>query len=374
MNIAHFTFEYPPSTTGGLGSYMESLVSYQKKLGDRIDVFFLDSCKPPSGTISLPFYLNGTLIYYNQKQLRELCNAGKYDAVICHDWAGALVSQPFYKQFIPLITTCHLPLSWDIGYYPDLPCDYADRLEFFAMAQSDLVIAVSNSVKQFLNRIYPFTQTKTEVVHNGIDTGFFQPGKKASQPILLYVGRFVEQKGFDLLPDIFALLKNSHTDLLFKIIGTGPLKSEIIKKLQDLNLLSSIKVYDFSDQQMVLELYREAAVVVIPSRHEPFGLVAAESMATETPVVASDVGGLGEIISDMEDSFLVPANDVKGFAEKISHVLSNKSLAKEVGQKARAKVLKYFDKEIGFKKTRTLYLDLINKIKEKVEQDLTAGT
>lgn len=359
MNVAQFSFEYPPSTTGGLGIYLQGLVEYQRGMGDRVDVFFLGSGQPPNGTISLPFYKSGELISYKLDQISKLNKQVPYDLIVCQDWAGIFASKPLWNQSIPLITTCHLPLAWDIGYYDDLPCEFADKLEFFAMVQSDLIIAVSNSVKHQLEETFSFTKGKIGVIYNGTDTTFFLPGLKSAHSVILYVGRFFEQKGFDLLPEIFFLLKKNHPDLFLKIIGTGPLKSEILRKFEDLNLIGSIKFYDFSPQEKVLELYREAAVVVLPSRHEPFGLVAIESMATATPVVASSVGGLKEIISHSEDGFLVTPSDVKGFADTISHLLNDKQHAEVIGRKARNKIIENFDQKICFKKTRSSYIDLI---------------
>lgn len=327
-------------------------------MGDRVDVFFLDNGEPPDGTISLPFYRDGELISYSLDQISRLSNGVQYDLIVCQDWAGIFVSQPLWKQPIPLVTTCHLPLAWDIGYYADLPCQFADQLEFFAMARSDLIIAVSNAVKQQLEKSYTFTKGKISVAHNGTDTSFFSPGIKSDRPIVLYVGRFFENKGFDLLPEIFLLLKQSHPNLFFKVIGVGPLKSEVLKKFTDLRLIDSIQFYDFSPLEKVLELYREAAVVVIPSRHEAFGLVAIESMATTTPVVASNIGGLKEIITHSEDGFLVPPNDVRSFVDTISHLLNDKQLATDIGRKARDKVVKNFDQRTCFEKTRSLYINL----------------
>lgn len=366
MNIAHFTFEYPPSTTGGLGTYLQGLVEYQKGMGDQVDVFFLSNEQPPARTIHLPFYKNEQLVSYNLNQINQLCKHVKYDVVVCQEWEGILASQPLWTQGIPLVTTCHLPLAWDIGYQAeDIACKFAGELEFFAMAQSDLIIAVSNSVKRQLEQSYTFTQGKIKVVHNGTDTSFFSPGIKSDQPIVLYVGRFGEQKGFDLLPDIFSLLKQSHPRLLFKIIGIGPLKSEVSKKFEALNLAKSIQFYEFSPPEKVLELYREATVVIMPSRFEPCSLVAIESMATGTPLVASNVGGLAEIITHGEDGFLVRSNDVSNFAQAVSLLLNDKQLAITIGQNARTTILKSFDKKTCFERTRNLYIDLINNSDDK---------
>ena len=365
IKAAHFSFEYPPSTTGGLGTYLLGLVEHQRMMGDIIDVFFLGESNAPDGTLPFPFYKDGKLFSYNLEQINQLNNHREYDVIVCHDWAGILASQPIWKKSTPLVTTCHLPLAWDIGYYEDLPCKFASELEFFSMAQSDLIIAVSNSVKQHLEDYFSFTKGKISVVHNGTDTTFFSPGVKSEELILLYVGRFFEQKGFDLLPEIFFLLKKKHPALLLKVIGVGPLKIEIYRKFEELDLINSVHFYDFSPPKMVLELYREATAVIMPSRHEPFGLVAIESMATGTPIIASNTGGLKEIITHGEDGFLVETKDINGFVDTVSRLIYDKQLFNYIGRNARAKAIKNFDQKLCFEKTRNLYLELCSNSRQR---------
>ena len=315
--------------------------------------------------------LETQLAYYRkeeaaQNQINKLNNHMQYDVVVCQDWAGILTSQSLWKQPIPLITTYHLPLAWDIGYYADLPCDFATQLEFYAMAQSDLIIAVSHAMKKHLEDSFTFTKGKIDVIHNGTNTSFFSPGIKSNQPILLYVGRFFEQKGFDLLPEIFYQLKRIHPNLFFKIIGVGPLKQEVVNKLKNLGLVKSFQIFDFAQQEKVLELYRESSIVIMPSRYEPFGLVAIESMATATPIVASDVGGLREIITHGEDGFLVAPNNVMGFVNIVSELLNNKQLTTEIGIRARKKIVRNFDQNLCYERTRNLFIDLIMDFKKKL--------
>jgi glycosyltransferase involved in cell wall biosynthesis len=362
MNVAHFTPEYPPSTTGGLGTYMQGLIEYQRQMGDRVDIFYVWRGDAPAGTLSLPFDEEGLLRTYTLSDIQTAGGAGRYDVVVCQDWPGILASQPSWRKHAPVVTTCHLPLAWDIGYYDDLPCQYAKDLEFFAMAQSDRIIAVSNSVKRHLESEYSFVQGKTSVVYNGTDTSFFSPldSKKAradaSSPVVLYVGRFFEQKGADLLPVIFAALKQRRADVRFKVIGVGPLKDDLLRDFHSHGLLDSLDFFDFSPLKFVLELYREADVVIMPSRYEPFGLVATECMATGTPLVASNVGGLSEIITHGHDGFLVNSEDVDEFVHTILSLLEDEALARRISQAARDTAVTKFNQEKCFENTRNLYL------------------
>jgi D-inositol-3-phosphate glycosyltransferase len=87
----------------------------------------------------------------------------------------------------------------------------------------------------------------------------------------------------------------------------------------------------------------EASVTAVPSRDEAFGLVALESIAVGTPVVASRVGGLAEIVRDGIDGFLVPPDDPKALAEKLAVLLSNRELRDQIGRNARQRFLDTFE-------------------------------
>jgi glycogen(starch) synthase len=184
---------------------------------------------------------------------------------------------------------------------------------------------------------------------------------KPERPIVLYVGRFFEQKGFDILPELFAVLKGRHPDVSFKVIGTGPLREAVCRQFEERGLMDCLTLHEFSSQDKVLSLYREAAAVVMPSRHEPFGLVATETMATATPLVASKVGGLKEILNHEEDGFLVAPDDIAGFANTLSRLLADRELARAVGERARESVVKKYAQGVCFEKTRAAYRDTIQK-------------
>ena len=355
MRVAHFTFEYPPSTTGGLGTYLQGLVKYQRSVGDVVDIYFLDEREPPPGTLSLPFYPGGVLQAYTLSDIQARQPTAEYDVVVCQDWAGILASRPLWRRTASLVMTCHLPLAWDLGYYDDLPCQFAGELEFFALAQADGIIAVSEAVRKHLVEAFPFVQDRVRVVANGTDTNYFSPAADVSQSTVLYVGRFFEQKGADLIPRIFAEVKRRRPQQRFVVIGTGPLKDSILADLHICGLMDSLDFFDFAPQDKVLALYRDAKVVVMPSRREPFGLVATESMATGTPLVAASVGGLQEIVTDGHDGLLVASEDVEGFANAIISLLEDESLAARIGASGRQTAVQRYDQRVCYENTRQAY-------------------
>lgn len=361
LRLAHFTPEYPPNTTGGLGTYLVGLVTHQHRCGDEVDVFFVGEEQAPPGTIHAMFQRDSSvLVAPSQKVLDSLSGGKRYDLVVCHDWAGIVTCRPFWMRGIPVVTTCHMPLAWDTGAFPDLPCPVSRELEFLAMARANRVIAVSRAVASHLQIHYPFTEEGISVVHHGTDISFFHPGPpiELRPPLLLYIGRYFENKGFDLLPDIFHLLSEDHPNLHLAVIGIGPLRAAVEARFVEMGLNSRVQFYDFGPRDVVRNLLHAATVVVVPSRHEAFGLVAIESMACGVPVVASNVFGLTEVITHNQDGLLVPPNNPAAFASAISPLIRNPSTAATMGYYGRAKVLRDFDAAIQYERTREVFLDV----------------
>jgi len=356
MDVAQFSYEYPPQSTGGLGTYLEGLMAFQREQGDKVDLFYLGEPPVPAGAIELPSF-NGELLTYTTADLLARNRGRSYDLVVCQDWPGVLQAQGLWRAGIPLVFTLHLPIAWDIGWYEDIPVPFAPQLEFSGLAHADLIIVVSEAVERYLHKEFSFTRGKTCVIHNGTDPAFFTPDPigGARPQSVLYVGRFYEQKGFDLVPHIFAEVAVEHPDCKFTIIGTGELEREARIEFDRLEIADRVTWLRFSGLDTVRDLYRRASVVVMPSRLEPFGLVAIEAMSTGTPLVAASTGGLAEIVRDGETGLLAAPGDVRGFAQRIAAVLADSTLARRLSKQGRAAVIREFDQRACHERTRRAY-------------------
>jgi glycosyltransferase involved in cell wall biosynthesis len=357
VRVAQFSNEYPPRHTGGLGTYLGGLVAHLRAHGDEVDVFFLGDDPPLDGTIHVPAFAR-ELLTYSRADLLSRCGGRDHDVVVCHDWMGVVASQGLWRHGVPLVYTSHLPLWWDIGWYDDIPCPFAPEVEVSGLLHADRIIVVSGAAARDLHERWSFTAAKTVVVPNGTDPAFFRPpdGRAAGrEATVLYAGRFVEQKGFDLLPDIFAAVSAARPDVRLEIAGIGKDEAAVRARLRGLGLAGAVRWHGFTDPAALRRLYRSAGAVVMPSRREPFGLVAVEAMACGAPLVAADVGGLGEIVRHGETGLLVGVEDVRGFADGLLTVLGDPPLAAALGEHARQAVARDYDQRVCFARTRAVY-------------------
>lgn len=338
MRVVHVSYEFPPCSTGGLGTYLAGLVAHQHRCGDSVDVLYLGEPPVPPGCIHLPGLDHGTFLHYSLDEIAERTGTVNYDVLVCQDWPGVLASHPLWKLGIPLVYHCHLPLAWDIGWYDDIPCEFSTQAEFAGVAFADVVIAVSAAVSRELQQHYKVAADRIRVVHNGTDTEFFTPPPDETprnRQTLLYVGRYTESKGFDLLPDIFALIKREHPAAVLELIGVGDWDVGVRKKFDTMGLSDDVVWHPFSPLDTVRALYRRATAVLMPSRFEAFGLVAAEAMACGAALVAMDTGGLSEFITHDQTGLLVSPGDVGEFARQASVLLSDGETRTMLGRNAR---------------------------------------
>jgi 1,4-alpha-glucan branching enzyme len=135
--------------------------------------------------------------------------------------------------------------------------------------------------------------------------------------MILYVGRLVHEKGVNHLLDAFAIVAERFKNAILYIIGTGPQKAALESQAQDLGVANSTVFVGHVRNELLPDWYRAANLSVMPSFIEWFGMVAAESMACGTPVIATDAGGAVDIIREFECGSLIPPRD----SEALAHVL-----------------------------------------------------
>jgi glycosyltransferase involved in cell wall biosynthesis len=126
------------------------------------------------------------------------------------------------------------------------------------------------------------------------------------------------------------------------MIGYGPDKLELMRLSEELGVDRNIVWLGQQDQAEVYKLYGVMDIVVVPSLFEGFGLTAAEAMAAEVPVIASNVDGVAEVVKDGETGALFPVGNSQALAESLIHLLNNPRLAKKFGQNGRDRVQEYF--------------------------------
>jgi glycogen(starch) synthase len=164
------------------------------------------------------------------------------------------------------------------------------------------------------------------VIHNGIDMTEFEirhdnPRLTAGRPYVFAMGRHVKQKGFDVLIRAWHQLQLQDFDL---VIGGSGTDTEMLQALiSELKLEDSVHLIGRLDRAGVVSHLQHAACFVLPSRHEPFGIVLLEAMAARTPVIATCVGGVPEFVTDGVNGRLVPGDNVNAMAEVLQELIVN---------------------------------------------------
>ena len=238
---------------------------------------------------------------------------------------------------------------------------------------SDSVVAVSNAVKENLSGI--IQPEKLVTVYNGIDSkGFTQINgssirKELALPcdtnLAVSIGTVIKEKGYDNLIDAAFFVKKKQGYVKFLIVGGGPTEAvlKLKKKIVNLNLKDS--VYYLGYREDIPGILRDSDFLILPSITEAFPLVALEAMALGKPIVATNCGGIPELVSDEETGFLVPINAPESLSEKILYIIKDRIRMKEMGNRALTRYNEHFTAEAYTLHFENLYKELIRTHKQK---------
>ncbi|MEZ5666131.1 MAG: glycosyltransferase [Alphaproteobacteria bacterium] len=214
---------------------------------------------------------------------------------------------------------------------------------------------------------------KVHTIYHGLDIDYFAPRDRAScigEPLILAVGRFVDKKGFDDLIDACAELRRRGTPFRCRIVGErgdarDDCKDRIADQVRRLGLTDVVDLTDAVTQDELKEVYRHAAVFVLPCRVAEDGdrdgipNVLAEAMAMGVPVVSTRISGIPEIVDDGVDGLLVPERDPGALAEAIGRVLDQPALGSALGVASRDKICDCFDSRETTQALKALFVQQI---------------
>jgi len=380
MNILFLSREYPPHVYGGGGVAVDHLsralarrASVEVRCfgdGDQtreaVRVRGYRAWERLAGTADAPYAPALEAFSVDLAMARDPVAA---DVVHAHTWyvglAGLLVRA---LSGSPLVVTMHSlePLRpWKAD---QLGAGYAlsTWAERVAVEQADRIIAVSEQMRADVLAHFQVDPARVVVIHNGVDTGTFRPSERRDalarhrirSPYVLFVGRISEQKGiFPLLEASAALPDGVELVLCASSPDTPELEARLRAAAADLPRVRWINA--MVPVEELVQLYTHAAVFVCPSIYEPFGLINLEAMACATPVVASRVGGIPEVVADGETGWLVPPGDPAALAGALRDVLAEPERAARFGDAGRRRVEAHFSWDRIAEQTMALYQDAI---------------
>ncbi len=272
----------------------------------------------------------GDLIY-KDKACPGFCSKKKFEKCILssHD-IGKLKNNFFIR---------HNPLVKGLMYY-----NYIKKIKW--MKRFDYCFAISNFLKDNLIKL----NKNIEVVPNIVDVGRFLKIKGNKNKRILFIGDYKLSKGPHILLEAL-----SGTDYKADFYGDGPLKKYLLKcKTKNINIFGKVSYKD------IIKLYEKACLVVFPSIWpEPFGRVVIEAMASGKAIIASDIGGIKDIIDNNKNGILVKPGNILKLRNMIERLMENKGLRKRLGESGRRKAKKVYNGETISKQVLSLYKNII---------------
>jgi glycosyltransferase involved in cell wall biosynthesis len=211
------------------------------------------------------------------------------------------------------------------------------------------VIVPSSAMRDVLHRYG--VRTDIQILPTGIPTQEHRPGDGArfrhvfgiapGRPVMLTVGRVAFEKNIDFLVEVVKKVQQDIPNVLFVIAGEGPMLSHLKRRVRREGLQQQVLFVGYLERTTQLQdCYRAANVFVFASRTETQGLVLLEAMAQELPVVSTAVMGTRDVLVNQQGCLVAP-DDISGFAEKVTTVLSNQSLQRQLAQTGKAYVSKW---------------------------------
>ncbi len=405
MRIAILTNEYPPNVYGGAGVHVEYLTRELIRLDNgehHVTVLSFGDQSIREGNLTVrgvrPSF---TLPFQDPRHekfmdtlARDLLMAGSLrdiDVIHCHTWythlAGCLARQ---LTGAPLALTTHSLEPHRPWKVEQLGTAYqaSTWIERTAYQNADGVIAVSESMREDVHTLYGVAPERIRVIPNGIDLAQYKPtpdrtvlarhGIDPNQPYILFVGRITRQKGIiHLVHAIPQINPATQIVLCAGAPDTAEIGREMTEAVEEARRHTANAVIWISrmlPREDVIALYSQAALFVCPSVYEPFGIINLEAMACGTPVVASAVGGIKEVVIPEETGLLVPfeprgegdfepryperfALDLAG---TINQLLADPERRRQMGQRSRERVETSFGWGSVARRTCDFYKELIN--------------
>ncbi|MGZ4554288.1 MAG: glycogen synthase [Mycobacteriaceae bacterium] len=384
MRIGVLTKEYPPDVYGGAGVHVTELVRQLRALCE-VDVHCIGA--PRDGACAhspAPELVEANpALATLSADLSMVHGVAGVDLVHSHTWytgmAGHLAS---LLHGVPHVLTAHSLEPRRPWKAEQLGGGYrvSSWVERTAVQHADAVIAVSEGMRRDVLDCYPsLDPARVHVVRNGIDTVSYHPGIGSAvlerlgvdptRPVVVFVGRITRQKGVGHLIAAAHLL---HPDAQLVLCAGAPdtpeLAAETEQAVAELSAARSgvFWVHEMLPAEEIRELLAAAAVFVCPSVYEPLGIVNLEAMACGTAVVASDVGGIPEVVNHGRTGILVhydeqePAAFRAGLAAAINELVADPVRADTMGRAGRDRAVAEFSWATVAEQTMTVYNSVLH--------------
>ncbi|AOS62151.1 glycosyltransferase family 4 protein [Actinoalloteichus hymeniacidonis] len=376
MRVLMLSWEYPPVVVGGLGRHVHALAEQLAAQGHEVVVL----CRQPTGTdasthptefaeragvrvvrvaedpphlaferdlVAWTLAMGHAMIRAGHALLREW----RADVVHAHDW---LVAHPAIALAeaadVPLVATLHATETGrHSGWLPQPMNQQIHSVEWWLANRADRLITCSAAMRGEVAQLFDVDPDGIAVLHNGISPSPWHvpdelvakarsSARATEAPLLLFFGRIEWEKGAQDLVAALPAIRRSHPGTVVAIAGQGGYRERLIEETRKHRVRRAVRFLGQLPDRKLATMLAAADAVVLPSRYEPFGIVALEAAAAGAPLVASTAGGLGEAVLDERTGLSFAPGDIDGLATAVRRVLTDPAGAARRAEAARARL------------------------------------
>jgi glycogen(starch) synthase len=381
------SWEYPPFSVGGLAKHVEELSEALSQRQVEIHILTVGANhtlktektknlwvhRVESYPLQAPNFITWVQ-HLNFRLIEEaiglIHSLGTIDLIHAHDWLAGYTGRVLKNSYmLPLVATIHATESGrNQGLYTT-DQHYINQIEWWLTYEAWKVIVCSQHMFREVKQLFNLPEDKIKILPNGVNAIKFQdtptknisfgPGKK-----IFFIGRLVREKGVQVLLEAAPQIIAREPKVQFLIAGKGPMEGELKQLARNLRIDSHVQFLGYVDEEIKMNLYKQATVSVFPSLYEPFGIVALEAMAAGVPVIVSDTGGLGEIIKNGCTGLKVSPGNVDALAKSILQIFQDKDIAERLKVNSLSVVKNQYSWGNIAEKTKNIYLEVLDEYKK----------
>jgi len=381
VRVLMVSWEYPPVVVGGLGTHVQELAPRLARQGHQVVVL----CRQPDGTDAATHPTTDTvvdgvrvlrvaedpphlefakdLVAWTLGMGHAMVRAGlrlldgwRPDVVHAHDWLVAHASIALAEVAdAPLVVTVHATEAGRHGGWLTLPLNQQiHSVEWWLANSADALITCSRAMREEAIVLFDVEPEPITVLHNGIEPRGWRVSDAEvatararyapdGAPLLLFVGRLEYEKGVQDLIAGLRDIRGSHPGTRVVVAGRGRMAEPLLAQARKLRVRRAVHFAGHLPDAELAALLAAADAVVLPSRYEPFGIVALEAAAVGAPLVASTAGGLAEVVIPGETGLAFEPADVAGLVRAVRAVLDDPAAARARARAAKARLATDFD-------------------------------
>lgn len=348
MRIAVVSEYYYPHL-GGVCEHVHHFAREARAVGHHVDIItsrIADSGAPPPNVIrigrSVPWFINGsqsriTVGRHLRARMRRVLRDGGYDLVHVHSpLTPVLPMLAVEESAVPVVGTFHTYFERSLGYRL-----FRRRFQHL-LDRLGAAIAVSPSTVVALERYF---DANWRIIPNGVDTSLFSPaavlprpdGMASDVPVILFLGRFDPRNGLSTLIDAFRRVTARGKRAQLLVVGDGPLRSIYRRQAGgDPDIVFAGPVLHGRPA-----FYTHSTIYACPTTKASFGITLLEAMASEVPIVCSDILGFRDVVQHGREALMVPRGDVDALANAIVRLLDDPGARDRLARTGRERSLGY---------------------------------